>query len=189
MSRHCRLLVPDKVGVAAPSKALASGAAVASIQRLDSLGVKYRRPLDYYAEMVKTDYHMDKVRHSLLSSSCELQSAVHSALASAVCVLLPGRLAIARRFRLVRVLSGVCQVKDRLIHEKQSIVDAEDRRKQRDAKKFGKQVPGRGALLSWTELAVMLSRCNTKRSSTSKPRRRKSLIRFPSGKTVREADL
>ena len=70
---YCRLLVPDKVGVADSSKALASGAAVASIQRLDSLGVKYRRPLDYYAEMVKTDYHMDKVRRSLLSSSCELQ--------------------------------------------------------------------------------------------------------------------
>jgi len=72
-------------------KALASGAAVASIQRLDSLGVKYRRPLDYYAEMVKTDYHMDKV-------------------------------------------------KDRLINEKEQIIGAEDRRKQRDAKKFGKQV-------------------------------------------------
>merc|ERR1712166_1146475 len=65
-------------------KALASGAAVASIQRLDSLGVKYRRPLDYYAEMDK--------------------------------------------------------VKDRLINEKEQIIGAEDRRKQRDAKKFGKQV-------------------------------------------------
>merc|ERR1712166_1645641 len=52
-------------------KALASGAAVASIQRLDSLGVKYRRPLDYYAEMVKTDYHMDKVKDRLINKKEE----------------------------------------------------------------------------------------------------------------------
>lgn len=59
--------------------------------RMDRLGVPYRRPDDYFAEMTKSDAHMTRI-------------------------------------------------KKRLIDEKQAIIDSEERRKQRTAKKFGKQV-------------------------------------------------
>jgi len=35
-------------------------------KRFDAAGVDHKRPVDYYAEMVKTDDHMAKVRHKLL---------------------------------------------------------------------------------------------------------------------------
>jgi len=93
------------------SIAAANAAAMASINRLQESGVKFRRPEDYYAEMCKTDKHMSKV-------------------------------------------------KDKLIHDKKSIVEAEQRRKQRDAKKFGKQVKQtRRAVLFFVFLCDIFSMC------------------------------
>ncbi len=40
---------------------------VAGLKKLDELGVAYLRPEDYFAEMMKTDDHMKRVRQSLLS--------------------------------------------------------------------------------------------------------------------------
>lgn len=37
------------------------------LRKLEELGVPTQRPEDYYAEMVKTDDHMRKVRQCLLS--------------------------------------------------------------------------------------------------------------------------
>ncbi|PNH11380.1 putative rRNA-processing protein EBP2 [Tetrabaena socialis] len=67
-----------------------SGAQVA-IRRFEEAGTPWLRPLDYYAEMVKTDNHMAKV-------------------------------------------------KKQLMFEQQQIEAAEERRKQREAKQYGKQV-------------------------------------------------
>lgn len=69
----------------------ALGAARAAISKMDSEGVAWQRPTDYYAEMVKSDDHMLKVR-------------------------------------------------EQLVFEQNSIAEAAQRRKSRDAKKFGKQV-------------------------------------------------
>ena len=37
-----------------------------AFERLDSLGMDYLRPDDYYAEMLKSDEHMSKVKDKLL---------------------------------------------------------------------------------------------------------------------------
>jgi len=60
-------------------------------QRMDEIKLLYRRPQDYFAEMIKSDEHMAKVKQHLIS-------------------------------------------------EKQRIEQAEGRRKQRELKKFGKQI-------------------------------------------------
>jgi len=62
-----------------------------ALSRLDDMQIPHRRPGDYFAEMVKSDIQMEKIRKSLL-------------------------------------------------HEKTTIQKSEDRRKQRELKKFGKQV-------------------------------------------------
>eukprot|EP01052_Picozoa_sp_SAG31_P019242 SAG31_NODE_1396_length_8511_cov_1.939491_1_plen_254_part_10 len=43
-----------------------------SFARLDELGMKYTRPHDYYAEMIKTDGHMEKVKSKLLGEKDRL---------------------------------------------------------------------------------------------------------------------
>ncbi|KAK9827984.1 hypothetical protein WJX81_005158 [Elliptochloris bilobata] len=69
----------------------ALAAAKAALSRLEGAGVPWRRPADYYAEMVKSDVHM-------------------------------------------------ARVKAQLMHEQAQIEAADERRKQRDSKKYAKQV-------------------------------------------------
>ncbi|KAG2437056.1 hypothetical protein HYH02_011317 [Chlamydomonas schloesseri] len=69
----------------------ALSAAQSAIRRFQAAGVPWLRPLDYYAEMVKSDEHMAKV-------------------------------------------------KEQLMFEQKQIEAAEERRKQREAKQYGKQV-------------------------------------------------
>ncbi|EDW39185.1 GL13543 [Drosophila persimilis] len=45
----------------------AQSAVLEGIQRLQELGIKTRRPDDYFAEMAKTDEHMQKVRSNLMA--------------------------------------------------------------------------------------------------------------------------
>lgn len=45
----------------------AQSSALAGLRQLDELGVPTQRPEDYYAEMVKNDDHMRRVRQNLLS--------------------------------------------------------------------------------------------------------------------------
>ena len=42
--------------------------------RMEMLGVKYKRPDDYFAEMLKTDAHMAKVRQNLLDQQKRIES-------------------------------------------------------------------------------------------------------------------
>ena len=44
---------------------------------LEKAGVKWRRPEDYYAEMYKTDQHMEKIRESMEKSKKEVQERAH----------------------------------------------------------------------------------------------------------------
>lgn len=73
------------------NQALAS--AQEAIRRMQAAGVAWARPADYYAEMVKSDGHMAKV-------------------------------------------------KEQLLHEQQLVSEMEQRRKERDAKRYAKQVQG-----------------------------------------------
>ncbi|KAK6936349.1 Eukaryotic rRNA processing [Dillenia turbinata] len=41
--------------------------------KLESMGLPFLRPSDYYAEMVKTDSHMEKIRGSLLAEKREIE--------------------------------------------------------------------------------------------------------------------
>lgn len=51
----------------------AQAAVLEGIPRLHSLGVKTKRPDDYFAQMSKTDEHMQKVRNSLLKKKAGLE--------------------------------------------------------------------------------------------------------------------
>eukprot|EP00672_Neobodo_designis_P025512 CAMPEP_0174838670 /NCGR_PEP_ID=MMETSP1114-20130205/7539_1 /TAXON_ID=312471 /ORGANISM="Neobodo designis, Strain CCAP 1951/1" /LENGTH=311 /DNA_ID=CAMNT_0016072773 /DNA_START=51 /DNA_END=986 /DNA_ORIENTATION=+ len=44
---------------------------------LEKAGVKWRRPDDYYAEMYKTDMHMERIRDSMEKSKKEVQERAH----------------------------------------------------------------------------------------------------------------
>jgi len=44
------------------------------IKRLDQLSIKHRRPTDYFAEMVKSDIHMSKVRQKLVSDKKRIET-------------------------------------------------------------------------------------------------------------------
>ena len=44
-----------------------------SLPRLEKMGVPTKRPEDYFAEMVKSDDHMKKVRETLLSKHSEME--------------------------------------------------------------------------------------------------------------------
>jgi len=41
-------------------------AAAIGVERLETAGIPFRRPDDFFAEMVKTDFHMSKVKGELL---------------------------------------------------------------------------------------------------------------------------
>jgi len=42
--------------------------------KMEALGIKYKRPEDYFAEMVKSDSHMSKVRQSLLDQQKRIEA-------------------------------------------------------------------------------------------------------------------
>lgn len=46
-----------------------------AFEKLQSMGLPFLRPPDYYAEMVKTDSHMEKVKRRLLSEKKEIEEA------------------------------------------------------------------------------------------------------------------
>ena len=57
-------LLPCHGSVAGVTQALA--AAQRGVAKLEAAGVPWRRPTDYYAEMVKSDDHMLKVKQQLM---------------------------------------------------------------------------------------------------------------------------
>lgn len=46
-----------------------------AFEKLQSMGLTFLRPSDYYAEMVKTDAHMEKVKRRLLAEQKEIEEA------------------------------------------------------------------------------------------------------------------
>ncbi|KAJ0100031.1 hypothetical protein Patl1_19955 [Pistacia atlantica] len=46
-----------------------------AFEKLQSMGLPFLRPADYYAEMVKTDVHMEKVKRRLLAEQKEIEEA------------------------------------------------------------------------------------------------------------------
>jgi Eukaryotic rRNA processing protein EBP2 len=53
----------------------ALGAARVAIAKMEAAGTPWRRPPDYYAEMVKTDDHMLKVREQLAFEQKQIEEA------------------------------------------------------------------------------------------------------------------
>merc|ERR1712013_919766 len=53
----------------------AQAAVLEGLPRLQSLGVKTKRPEDYFAQMAKSDQHMNKIRAKLLSKEQEQERA------------------------------------------------------------------------------------------------------------------
>ncbi len=51
----------------------AQSAVIEGIKKLHELKVPTKRPIDYYAEMAKSDQHMKKVKEVLLSKEAELE--------------------------------------------------------------------------------------------------------------------
>lgn len=50
-------------------------AAKSAIGRFEAAGAAWRRPTDYYAEMVKSDEHMAKVKEQLLFEQRQIEAA------------------------------------------------------------------------------------------------------------------
>ena len=50
-------------------------AAKQGIKRLDKAGIPWHRPPDYYAEMVKSDGHMLKVKEQLMHEQKQIEEA------------------------------------------------------------------------------------------------------------------
>ena len=57
------------------SRTQALAAAKAALERLDAAGVPWRRPADYYAEMVKSDAHMARVKAQLMHEQAQIEAA------------------------------------------------------------------------------------------------------------------
>ena len=53
----------------------ALGAAQAAIRRFEKAGTKWQRPPDYYAEMVKSDQHMARVKEQLMHEQQHMEQA------------------------------------------------------------------------------------------------------------------
>jgi rRNA-processing protein EBP2 len=53
----------------------ALSATVSAIQRFDASGTPWLRPPDYYAEMVKTDEHMAKIKDRLMYEQQQIEQA------------------------------------------------------------------------------------------------------------------
>ena len=58
-----------------PAGLQALGAAQAAIRRFEKAGTKWQRPPDYYAEMVKSDQHMARVKEQLMHEQQHMEQA------------------------------------------------------------------------------------------------------------------
>jgi len=90
--------------------------------------IPYERPKDYYAEMVKTDEHMLKVCASLPPCARGRPGSARVPLSCRCC----------RRCCCCCCLRVRVQVKRQLLEQAAKVEASEMRRKQRDAKKYGK---------------------------------------------------
>ena len=65
----------SKLGVSSNPAPQALAAAKAALGRLEAAGVPWRRPADYYAEMVKSDAHMARVKAQLMHEQAQIEAA------------------------------------------------------------------------------------------------------------------
>ncbi|GAB0488970.1 hypothetical protein MMPV_000185 [Pyropia vietnamensis] len=69
-------LVDDDVAREASFAATATAAAESGLAKLRALGVRYRRPADYFAQMVKADEHMVKVKARMQAEKSRIEEAM-----------------------------------------------------------------------------------------------------------------
>ena len=65
----------DSKGLCAVLHAQALDAAKTAVQRLEKGGKRWQRPPDYYAEMVKSDEHMARVKSQLMREQTQIAEA------------------------------------------------------------------------------------------------------------------
>ena len=65
----------ETVKADALSSMQALDAAKTAVQRLDKSGKRWQRPPDYYAEMVKSDEHMARVKSQLMREQTQIAEA------------------------------------------------------------------------------------------------------------------
>ena len=65
----------ETVGTNAPFPIQALDAAKTAVQRLEKGGKRWQRPADYYAEMVKSDEHMARVKSQLIREQTQIAEA------------------------------------------------------------------------------------------------------------------
>ena len=122
---HCGLCCTLKLGQHVFPSLLAGlqalGAAQAAIRRFEKAGTKWQRPPDFYAEMVKSDQHMARVKEQLMHEQQHMEQAderwgaaspwaLH-ALPSASCVSMPEQQLMAQvRGGLCIMLGAACFV-------------------------------------------------------------------------------
>ncbi len=69
--RTCKILEHDR----SLSWCQALAAARGAVKKLEATGTKWQRPPDYYAEMVKSDEHMARVKAQLMHEQGEIEGA------------------------------------------------------------------------------------------------------------------
>jgi len=98
---------------------------------LERLGVAHRRPDDFFAEMLKSDEHMQKVR----SAAAPPFSRISPPCARARCPAAAGPV-----LTTARAPAAAPQIKDKVLTEQRKMSAVESRRKQRDNLKHVKEV-------------------------------------------------
>ena len=75
-SLPCALSVPPFVGSAEAQCCLqALSAARTAVGKLEAANVPWQRPPDYYAEMVKSDQHMSRIKEQLVYEQRQIEQA------------------------------------------------------------------------------------------------------------------
>lgn len=123
-----------------------------AFEKLQSMGLPFLRPADYYAEMVKTDAHMEKVKRRLLSEQKEIEEAEER-----------------KKAREAKKLAKEIQVqktKERAKQKKEEIESVKKWRKQRQQSGFAGEV-NNGELDLAFEGGKSFERSNKKRPGVS----------------------
>ncbi|KAK9178655.1 hypothetical protein WN943_027848 [Citrus x changshan-huyou] len=123
-----------------------------AFEKLQSMGLPFLRPADYYAEMVKSDAHMEKVKRRLLSEQKEIEEAAER-----------------KKAREAKKLAKEIQVqktKERAKQKKEEIESVKKWRKQRQQSGFAGEVD-KGELDLAFEGGKSFERSNKKRPGVS----------------------
>lgn len=123
-----------------------------AFEKLQSMGLPFLRPADYYAEMVKSDAHMEKVKRRLLSEQKEIEEAEEREK--------------AREAKKLAKEIQVQKTKERAKQKKEEIESVKKWRKQRQQSGFAGEVDN-GELDLAFEGGKSFERSNKKRPGVS----------------------